>query len=63
MASQASVRGPHPHRLRLDEVDEMALDIFDAAMGQTLEGRERILDGRLDVALERAYRTLAGMGA
>ncbi len=33
-ASQKSVRGPHPQRLRLDEVDEMAPEIFDAAMGQ-----------------------------
>jgi flagellar assembly protein FliH len=31
--------------------------------GCLLEGRERILDGRLDVALERAYRALAGVGA
>lgn len=37
MASQTSVRGPHPQRLRLDEVDEMALEIFDAAMGQPME--------------------------
>lgn len=37
MASQASVRGPHPQRLRLDEIDEMALAIFEAAMGQTME--------------------------
>ena len=36
MASQASVRGPHPQRLRLDEVDEMDLSILDAAMGQTM---------------------------
>jgi len=36
MASQTSVRGPHPQRLRLDEVDEMALEVFDAAMGQTM---------------------------
>jgi hypothetical protein len=36
LASQNSVRGPHVPRLRLDEVDEMALDIFDAAMGQTM---------------------------
>jgi len=38
MASQKSVRGPHPQRLRLDEIDEMDLSIFDAAMGQTMEG-------------------------
>jgi hypothetical protein len=42
LASQTSVRGPHVPRLRLDEVDEMALPIFDAAMGQPMEGREQI---------------------
>jgi hypothetical protein len=36
MASQTSVRGPHPQRLLLDEVDEMDLDIFDASMGQPM---------------------------
>jgi hypothetical protein len=36
LASSASVRGPHIPTLLLDEVDEMALDIFDAAMGQTM---------------------------
>jgi hypothetical protein len=35
-ASQTSVRGPHRPRLRLDEVDEMDLRIFDAALGQTM---------------------------
>lgn len=37
MASQRSVRGPHPQRLRLDEIDEMDLRILDAAMGQPME--------------------------
>ena len=37
LASQNSVRGPHIPRLRLDEIDEMALEIFDAAMGQPME--------------------------
>lgn len=36
MASQTSVRGPHPERLRLDEVDEMTKEIFDAALGQPI---------------------------
>lgn len=36
LASQRSVRGPHPQRLRLDEIDEMDLDIMDAAMGQPM---------------------------
>jgi hypothetical protein len=42
MASQASVRGPHPQRLRMDEADEMDISIFDAAMGQPMEGRDKI---------------------
>lgn len=36
MASQASVRGPHPQRLRMDEVDEMKLSILDSALGQPM---------------------------
>ena len=40
MASTRSVRGPHPERLRLDEIDEMELTIFDAAMGQTMALRD-----------------------
>ena len=39
MASQTSVRGPHPQRLRLDEVDEMRLAILDAALGQPMSAR------------------------
>jgi len=36
MASSKSARGPHPQRMRLDEVDEMELEILDAAMGQPM---------------------------
>lgn len=36
MASQASVRGPHPQRLRLDEVDEMKVGILNSALGQPM---------------------------
>lgn len=36
MASQTSVRGPHPQRLRLDEIDEMELDILEASQGQPM---------------------------
>jgi hypothetical protein len=39
MASQKSVRGPHPQRLRLDEVDEMDLDLFEAAQGQPMDAK------------------------
>lgn len=42
LASSKSIRGPHPQRLRLDEVDEMALPLFDAAMGQTMS---KVQDG------------------
>ena len=65
LASSRSVRGPHPQRLRLDEVDEMELSIFDAAMGQTM-GKDDIpaqtvissthqhADGTMTEALKRA---------
>lgn len=36
-ASQKSVRGPHPQRLRGDEIDEMDRSIWDAAQGQPQE--------------------------
>ena len=36
-ASQAAVRGPHPQRLRIDEVDEMLLAVLDAAHGQPMD--------------------------
>lgn len=39
MASQTSVRGPHPQRLRLDEIDEMELSILEAAQGQPMTKR------------------------
>ena len=40
MASSKSARGPHPQRMRLDEVDEMELKILDAAMGQPMGTNE-----------------------
>lgn len=36
MASQASVRGSHQPRLRLDEADVMKQSILDSALGQTM---------------------------
>lgn len=36
MASQRSIRGGHFPRLRLDEVDEMALPIFKGSLGQPM---------------------------
>ena len=38
-ASTRSVRGPHPQRLRLDEVDEVSMEIYQAASGQTMSAR------------------------
>lgn len=35
-ASSKSVRGAHPQRLRIDEVDEMDIRVFDAAQGQPM---------------------------
>lgn len=40
-ASQTSVRGPHPQRLRLDEIDEMDLEILEAAQGQPMRKMRR----------------------
>jgi hypothetical protein len=65
MASQRSVRGPHPQRLRLDEIDEMDLSILDAAMGQTLSingvtaqtvmsSTRQYVDGTMTEMLKRA---------
>lgn len=34
-ASSRSVRGPHPQRLILDEIDEMTPDVYHAALSQT----------------------------
>lgn len=41
LASQRSVRGPHPQRLLLDEVDEMDFKILESALGQPM-GRNGI---------------------
>lgn len=35
-ASQKQVRGLHPERLNLDEIDEMHWDIYEAALGQPM---------------------------
>lgn len=42
MASQRSVRGPHPQRLRLDEADEMDLAIYKAATGQPMDRQDPV---------------------
>ncbi len=65
MASQKSVRGPHPQRLRMDEIDEMKLDLLDAALGQpmakgwvqshtVLSSTHQYPDGTMTEVLKRA---------
>jgi hypothetical protein len=65
MASTKSARGPHPQRMRLDEVDEIDLAILDAAMGQPMLGRgiqkqtvmsstHQYADGTMTEVLKRA---------
>lgn len=38
--SSKAARGPHPQRLRMDEIDEMTIEILDAAMGTTMSSAE-----------------------
>lgn len=59
MASQASVRGPHPQRLRLDEVDEMQQAILDAAMGQPMSRGWVLSQVVLSSTHQYADRTMA----
>lgn len=59
MASQASVRGPHPQRLRLDEVDEMNQAILDAAMGQPMSKGWVLSQVVLSSTHQYADRTMA----
>lgn len=65
MASQKSVRGPHPTRLHLDEADELELAILDAALGQpmskdgiqaqtTISSTHQYPDGTMTEMLRRA---------
>jgi hypothetical protein len=40
MASTKSVRGPHPQRMRLDEIDEMDLNVLESAQGQPMSTKK-----------------------
>lgn len=64
-ASTRSVRGPHPQRLRVDEVDEMTIALLDAALGQpmalapipaqtVLSSTHHYVDGTMTDVLRRA---------
>ena len=64
-ASSRAVRGPHPQRLRGDEIDEMDPEIWDAAKGQPMTARgiaeqtvgsstHQYPDGAMTIELTRA---------
>lgn len=61
-ASETSVRGPHPQRLRMDEVDVMDRSIYDAATGQAVPLRD--MSGNLIIAsnlvLSSTHQNAAG---
>lgn len=40
MASTKSVRGPHPQRMRLDEIDEMDMNVLESAQGQPMSTKK-----------------------
>lgn len=54
-ASQRTVRGPHPQRLRLDEIDEMDLAILDAAMGQPMPNKAKGIDTQTVMSSTHQY--------
>lgn len=44
MASTKSVRGPHPQRMRLDEIDEMEMNVLTSAQGQPMRKKNKYGD-------------------
>ena len=72
LASQSSVRCPHPVRLRCDEIDTMDLDILHAALGQpmskggvpaqtVLSSTHQVADGSMSAALKLAAENSWGV--
>ena len=72
MASQASVRGPHPQKLLLDEIDEMDMSILEAAQGQpmsrngittqtVMSSTRQYRNGTMQKILERAHENKWGI--
>lgn len=61
MASRKSVRGPHPQRLRVDEVDEVNLELLDAAFGQPMTARGIQEQTVLSSTMQYADGTMAKM--
>lgn len=69
MASATSIRGPHPQRLRGDEIDEMDAELWDAAQGQPMEAlgvREQVVGSsthhHADGTMTRELRVAAEKG-
>ncbi|MFE9742943.1 hypothetical protein [Streptomyces sp. NPDC006477] len=50
MASTKSVRGPHPQRMRLDEIDEMELNVLESAQGQPMRKISKMTGQLLDTS-------------
>lgn len=48
MASTKSVRGPHPQRMRLDEIDEMEMNVLTSAQGQPMRKISKVTGQLLD---------------
>ena len=54
-ASQTSVRGPHPQRLRLDEIDVMDMAVLEAAQGQPMRNREKGIETQTVMSSTHQY--------
>jgi len=54
-ASQTSVRGLHPNRLRMDEIDEMDNKILESAQGQPMRNRKKKIDTQTVMSSTHQY--------
>lgn len=60
MASTKSVRGPHPQRMRLDEIDEMEMNVLTSAQGQPMRKKNKagvLLDTNTVMSSTHQYPT------
>lgn len=55
LASQRSVRGLHPERLRLDEIDEMEIGILESAQGMPQEDPRRGVESHTVMSSTHQY--------
>jgi len=54
-ASARSVRGGHPARLRIDEADELDIELLDAALGQPMFDRRKNVASQTLIGSTRQY--------